>query len=264
MSFIAVIPARYQSTRLPAKPLADILGKTMVERVALQALKSGASRVIVATDDQRIVDALASVNNIEVCMTSPNHESGTDRLAEVCELYQFSENEIIVNVQGDEPLIPPVVISQVATNLKNSSEASVATLSAPITEFDDVFNVNAVKVVCDKNSLALYFSRATIPWDRDNFTEANQSNGNVINSNLQRHIGIYAYRVGFLKQYTQLSVSPLESIEKLEQLRVLWHGFKIHVQTAIQVPPAGVDTAADLLRVINHVKKQELKEHNEN
>ena len=264
MSFIAVIPARYQSTRLPAKPLVDLLGKTMVERVALQALKSGASRVIVATDDQRIVDALANVANIEICLTSATHESGTDRLAEVCELYQFSDNEIIVNVQGDEPLIPPAVISQVATNLHNSSVASVATLSAPITDFEDVFNVNAVKVVCDKNGLALYFSRATIPWDRDNFSEENQKRANVDQSNLQRHIGIYAYRVSFLKQYTKLSVSPLESIEKLEQLRVLWHGFKIHVQQAVEVPPAGIDTADDLQRVRNYLTKEELKEHNEN
>ncbi|PKG38706.1 3-deoxy-manno-octulosonate cytidylyltransferase [Psychromonas sp. Urea-02u-13] len=255
MSFIAVIPARYHSTRLPAKPLADILGKTMVERVALQALKSGASRVIVATDDQRIADALLSVSNIEVCMTSADHESGTDRLAEVCALYKFADDEIIVNVQGDEPLIPPAVISQVAINLKNSQEASVATLSAPITEFDDVFNINAVKVVCDKNGLALYFSRATIPWDRDNFTEANKNTRKVEQSNLQRHIGIYAYRVSFLKQYAQLSVSPLESIEKLEQLRVLWHGFKIHVEQAIEVPPAGIDTAEDLQRVIAYLKK---------
>jgi len=264
MSFIAVIPARYQSTRLPAKPLADILGKTMVERVALKALQSGASRVIVATDDQRIADALVSVENIEVCLTSAGHESGTDRLAEVCEIYQFADNEVIVNVQGDEPLIPPAVITQVAKNLQNSSEASVATLSAPITEFDDVFNVNAVKVVCDKNGLALYFSRATIPWDRDNFSEQNQENGDVEKGNLQRHIGIYAYRVSFLKQYAQLSVSPLESIEKLEQLRVLWHGFKIHVAQAVEVPPAGIDTEDDLQRVITYLKNEELKEHNEN
>jgi len=253
MAFIVVIPARYQSTRLPAKPLADILGKTMVERVALQALKSGASRVIVATDDQRIADALTSVANIEVCMTSADHESGTDRLAEVCEQYQFSDDDIIVNVQGDEPLIPPAVITQVADNLSDNREASVATLSAPITEFDDVFNINAVKVVTDKNGLALYFSRATIPWDRDNFTEQNQAQKNVDKSNLQRHIGIYAYRVNFLKAYAQLAVSPLESIEKLEQLRVLWHGYKIHVQQAVEVPPAGVDTAEDLQRVINYL-----------
>lgn len=264
MSFIAVIPARYQSTRLPAKPLADILGKTMVERVALQALKSGAKRVIVATDDQRIVDALSAVDNIEVCMTSSKHESGTDRLAEVCEQFQFTDDEIIVNVQGDEPLIPPAVISQVANNLKTNSKASVATLSAPITEFEEVFNINAVKVVSDKNGLALYFSRATIPWDRDNFSEVNQQRAAVNKSNLQRHIGIYAYRVSFLKQYAQLSVSPLELIEKLEQLRVLWHGFNIHVEQAVEVPPTGIDTEDDLQRVITYLKNEALKEDNEN
>lgn len=251
MSFIVVIPARYQSTRLPAKPLADILGKTMIERVALQALQSGAKQVIVATDDQRIVDALVSVENIEVCLTSKDHESGTDRLAEVCQQYQFSDQEIIVNVQGDEPLIPPLVIKQVANNLFANQAASVATLSAPITDQDDAFNVNAVKVVTDKNNLALYFSRATTPWDRDNFTEQNKQDKTIDLSHLQRHIGIYAYRVNFLKQYAQLSVSPLESIEKLEQLRVLWHGYKIHVDIASEVPPAGVDTAEDLQRVID-------------
>ncbi len=253
MSFIVVIPARYQSTRLPAKPLADILGKTMIERVAEQALKSGAKQVIVATDDQRIASALEKVKDIEVCMTAKDHESGTDRLAEVCQKYQFASDEIIVNVQGDEPLIPPAVISQVATNLHNNSTASVATLSAPINDFADVFNANAVKVVSDKNDMALYFSRATIPWNRDNFTVENQTKGCVDSQYLQRHIGIYAYRVSFLAQYAQLSVSPLELIEKLEQLRVLWHGFKIHVQEACTVPPAGVDTSADLQRVIDYL-----------
>jgi len=256
MSFIVVIPARYQSTRLPAKPLADILGKTMVERVAEQALQSGAKQVIVATDDQRIVDALQKLTNIDVCLTSKNHESGTDRLAEVCAIYQFSDNEIIVNVQGDEPLIPPKVIAQVAHNLLKNEQASVATLSAPITSQDDVFNINAVKVVTDKNNLALYFSRATTPWDRDNFTPENQQAKNVDLSHLQRHIGIYAYRVAFLKQYAQLTVSPLEMIEKLEQLRVLWHGYKIHVDTACELPPAGVDTAEDLQRVIDVLSQQ--------
>jgi len=250
MSFIVVIPARYQSTRLPAKPLADILGKTMIERVAEQALQSGAKQVIVATDDQRIVDALKNVKNINVCLTSKSHESGTDRLAEVCDIYQFSDHEIIVNVQGDEPLIPPEVIQQVAKNLFDNEQASVATLSAPILDQADAFNINAVKVVTDKNKLALYFSRATTPWDRDNYTTQNQQAKNVNLAHLQRHIGIYAYRVDFLKQYAQLSVSPLEMIEKLEQLRVLWHGFKIHVDIACEVPPAGVDTAEDLQRVI--------------
>lgn len=250
MSFIVVIPARYESTRLPAKPLADILGKTMIERVAEQALKSGAKQVIVATDDQRIVDAIVHIDNVDACLTSKNHESGTDRLAEVCQQYHFSDDEIIVNVQGDEPLIPPSVIEQVAKNLFENSAASVATLSAPINDQDDAFNVNAVKVVTDKNKLALYFSRASVPWDRDNFTVENKQEKAIDLQYLQRHIGIYAYRVNFLKQYTELSVSPLEVIEKLEQLRVLWHGFNIHVDVANEVPPAGVDTAEDLQRVI--------------
>jgi len=250
MSFIVVIPARYHSTRLPGKPLVDILGKTMVERVAQQALKSGAKQVVVATDDQRISDAIKHIQNIDVCMTSSEHESGTDRLAEVCQTFNFADHEIIVNVQGDEPLIPPAVIKQVATNLQQNPVASVATLSAPIEDAADVFNVNTVKVVCDKNALALYFSRATIPWDRDHFSAENQLKKSVIYDNLQRHIGIYAYRVSFLRQYTTLAVSPLELIEKLEQLRVLWHGFKIHVQQANEIPPAGIDTHDDLQRVI--------------
>ncbi|MEL0628760.1 3-deoxy-manno-octulosonate cytidylyltransferase [Psychromonas aquatilis] len=257
MSFIVIIPARYQSTRLPAKPVADILGKTMVERVAEQALKSGAKQVIVATDDQRIVDVLNNIENVDVCLTSKDHESGTDRLAEVCQQYQFDENEIIVNVQGDEPLIPPSVIKQVATNLANNQQASVATLSAPIADQADAFNINAVKVVTDKNNLALYFSRATTPWDRDNFTEENKQTNNIDLQHLQRHIGIYAYRVSFLQQYSGLSVSPLEVIEKLEQLRVLWHGYKIHVDTACEVPPAGVDTIEDLQRVIAVLSESE-------
>jgi 3-deoxy-manno-octulosonate cytidylyltransferase (CMP-KDO synthetase) len=253
MSFIVVIPARYHSTRLPAKPLVDIVGKTMIERVALQALKSGAERVIVATDDQRIADVLVDMQDIEVCMTSKNHESGTDRLAEVCSKYQFSEDAIIVNVQGDEPLIPPAVIKQVATNLQQHELASMATLSAPIEDYADVFNSNAVKVVSDKHAMALYFSRATIPWNRDDFNAQNKNNQCVDLSALQRHIGIYAYRAGFLAEYAQLSVSPLEVIEKLEQLRVLWHGYKIHVQQACEVPPAGIDTSDDLQRVIEYL-----------
>lgn len=251
MSFIVVIPARYQSTRLPAKPLLDILGKTMIERVTKQALKSGAKQVIVATDDQRIVDALKNIKEIDVCMTSKDHQSGTDRLAEVCQQFNFADDEIIVNVQGDEPLIPPSVIKQVARNLQQNSDASVATLSAPVEEVADVFNTNAVKVVCDKNNMALYFSRATIPWDRDDYSFENQANKSVNSAALRRHIGIYAYRVSFLREYATLSVSPLELIEKLEQLRVLWHGFKIHVEQANEIPPPGIDTQDDLQRVID-------------
>ncbi|HEY7864834.1 MAG TPA: 3-deoxy-manno-octulosonate cytidylyltransferase [Psychromonas sp.] len=255
MSFIVVIPARYHSTRLPAKPLLDILGQCMIERVTQQALKSGAKQVIVATDDQRIVDALKHIKEIDVCMTSKDHQSGTDRLAEVCQQFNFAGDEIIVNVQGDEPLIPPSVIKQVASNLQQNSDASVATLSAPIEEAGDVFNSNAVKVVCDKNNMALYFSRATIPWDRDAFSAVNQTEKPANCAALRRHIGIYAYRVSFLREYATLSVSPLELIEKLEQLRVLWHGFKIHVEQANEIPPPGIDTQDDLQRVIDCLSK---------
>lgn len=259
MSFIVVIPSRYSSLRLPDKPLVDILGKTMVQRVAMQALKSGAKQVIVATDNKLIVDALAHIKDIDVCMTSKNHQSGTDRLAEVCAKYQFLDDEIIVNVQGDEPLIPPNIIRDVAQNLYNNKQASMATLSTPITDLADVFNPNVVKVVSDKNNLALYFSRATIPWKRDEYCEGKISEKSLKSNVLQRHIGIYSYRAGFLAQYAQLSHSPLEQIEKLEQLRVLWHGYKIDVQRASEIPIAGIDTAKDLQRVILHLKNKQNK-----
>ena len=257
MSFIVVIPSRYDSMRLPGKPLVDILGKTMIERVAIQALASGAKKVIVATDDERIVKALEKIKNIDVCMTSKDHQSGTDRLAEVCDKYQFLADEIIVNVQGDEPLIPPEVIREVAQNLHSNENASMATLCTPITDVEDIFNPNAVKVVADKDNLALYFSRATIPWDRENYVSSEASQQLLADNILQRHIGIYAYRVGFLDQYSQLNVSPLEKIEKLEQLRVLWHGYKIDVQPASKVPLAGVDTVEDLQRVISYLQTHE-------
>ncbi len=259
MSFIVVIPSRYDSVRLPGKPLVDILGKTMVERVAMQALKSGAKQVIVATDHELIVDAFANIKDIDVCMTSKNHSSGTDRLAEVCAKYQFLADEIIVNVQGDEPLIPVNVIREVAQNLQTNKHASMATLSTPITDLADVFNPNVVKVVSDKNNLALYFSRATIPWKRDEYC-AGKTTEELLRSNvLYRHIGIYAYRVGFLAQYTKLSLAPLEQIEKLEQLRVLWHGYKIDVQQASEIPLPGIDTSDDLQRVIEHLKNKHSK-----
>jgi len=257
MSFIVIIPSRYNSVRLPGKALVDILGKTMVERVAMQALKSGAKQVIVATDHEFIMDAFANIKNVDVCMTSKNHRSGTERLAEVCAKYQFLADEIIVNVQGDEPLIPVNIIREVARNLYRNKHASMATLSTPITDPADVFNSNVVKVVIDKNNLALYFSRATIPWKRDEYCEGKASEKLLRSNVLQRHIGIYAYRVGFLAQYTTLSCSPLEQIEKLEQLRVLWHGYKIDVQQASEVPAGGIDTAEDLQRVIAHLNNNQ-------
>ncbi|MCE7603614.1 3-deoxy-manno-octulosonate cytidylyltransferase [Vibrio fluvialis] len=239
MSFTVVIPARYQSTRLPGKPLADIAGKPMVQWVYEQAMQSGAERVIIATDDARVEQAVLAFGGT-VCMTSPDHQSGTERLAEVVKLMGIEDDHIIVNVQGDEPLIPPSIIRQVADNLA-ASQAPMATLAVEISHEDEVFNPNAVKVVTDKDGYALYFSRATIPWDRDNFAK-----DKTVVQPLMRHIGIYAYRAGFINTYIQWPASQLEKIECLEQLRVLWYGEKIHVAVALEAPPAGVDTPEDL------------------
>ncbi|MDX7838315.1 3-deoxy-manno-octulosonate cytidylyltransferase [Aeromonas caviae] len=247
MSFVVVIPARYASTRLPGKPLAEIHGKPMVQHVVEKALQSGADRVIVATDDERVQQALApfaAAAGFEVCMTSPDHQSGTERLAEVCRHYGFAADTIIVNVQGDEPLIPPVIIRQVADNLAAAS-APMATLSVPIRDAEEAFNPNAVKVVTDREGYALYFSRASIPWDRDRFAQSREQ----IGDHYQRHIGIYAYRAGFIQRYVDWAPSVLEQVEALEQLRVLWYGEKIHVAQALQAPPVGVDTQADLDKV---------------
>ncbi|MGO2497827.1 MAG: 3-deoxy-manno-octulosonate cytidylyltransferase [Vibrio litoralis] len=240
MSFTVVIPSRYQSSRLPGKPLADIAGKPMVQWVHQQALQAGAERVIVATDDPRI-EAVVKGFGGEVCMTSPDHQSGTERLAEVVEKMGIADDHIIVNVQGDEPLIPPSIIKQVAENLANST-APMATLGVNIDEPEEVFNPNAVKVVTDEQGYALYFSRASIPWDRDAWAKEDKA----IRQPLMRHIGIYAYRAGFINTYINWQPSALEQIESLEQLRVLWYGEKIHVALAKEAPAAGVDTPEDL------------------
>lgn len=245
MSFTVVIPARYQSTRLPGKPLADIGGKPMIQWVHEQALQAGADKVIVATDDSRVEQAVKAFGG-EVCMTSPDHESGTERLAEVVEKMSIPDDHIIVNVQGDEPLIPPSIIAQVANNLANS-QAPMATLAVEIEDEAEVFNPNAVKVITDKDGYAMYFSRATIPWDRDNFAARPQA----IVQPLMRHIGIYAYRAGFINTYINWQPTALEKIECLEQLRVLWYGEKIHIEVAKEAPAAGVDTPEDLEVVRN-------------
>ncbi|EUD08675.1 3-deoxy-manno-octulosonate cytidylyltransferase [Providencia alcalifaciens] len=238
--FTVIIPARYASTRLPGKPLADIHGKPMVVRVMEQAIKSGASRVIIATDHTDVAAAVIAAGG-EACMTNPDHQSGTERLAEVIDTYGFSDDEIIVNVQGDEPLIPPEIIRQVAQNLQGS-QANMGTLAVPIHSAQEAFNPNAVKVVMDKDGYALYFSRAAIPWDRDQFAKSKETIGDTF----LRHIGIYAYRAGFIRRYIAWDASPLEKIEMLEQLRVLWYGEKIHVAVAEKAPGAGVDTPEDL------------------
>ncbi|CBJ79948.1 CTP:CMP-3-deoxy-D-manno-octulosonate transferase [Xenorhabdus bovienii str. Jollieti] len=238
--FTVIIPARFASTRLPGKPLADIHGKPMIVRVMERAIRSGANRVIVATDNQAVFDAVTAAGG-EACMTSAHHHSGTERLAEVIDQYQFSDDEIIVNVQGDEPLIPEQIIKQVADNLAES-DAGMATLAVQIQDAEEAFNPNTVKVVMDAQGYALYFSRATIPWERDRFMQSKETVGD----NFLRHIGLYAYRAGFIRRYVQWAPSPLESIEMLEQLRVLWYGEKIHVAKALQAPGAGVDTPEDL------------------
>lgn len=250
MSFNVIIPARYASSRLPGKPLADIAGKTMIQRVYECAKLSNASRVIVATDDDRVFQAVSLFGG-EVCMTSPEHESGTDRLQEVAEFYQMSNEEIIVNVQGDEPLIPASVINQVANNLSNNQMVAAATLSENITDADALFDPNVVKVVAALNKEALYFSRASIPWSRDTFPGAsNSASSKTIDLSLcQRHIGIYAYRVSTLNNFVRWPVSALENCEKLEQLRILANGEKIHVDQACVDVPGGVDTQDDLDRV---------------
>lgn len=243
--FIIVIPARLASTRLPNKPLADIAGIPMIVRVAQQAAKTQASRIIVATDHQSIAETCAPYN-IETVLTSPDHPSGTDRLAEVVEKLGFAEEQIIINLQGDEPLIDPELINQLALLLTNS-DAPMATAAHPINSPEQLFNPNVVKVVLNQKNEALYFSRAPIPWDRDSLAQ----DKNKLPSRLPilHHIGLYAYRTGFLKSYKQLTPSVLEQVESLEQLRVLWHGQKIVVSITEKTPHAGIDTPEDLVRV---------------
>lgn len=238
--FTVVIPARYASTRLPGKPLAMIGDKPMIQHVYERALQSGADRVVIATDDQRIMDAVQGFEGKAV-MTRAGHVSGSDRLAEVCDFLQLAEDAIVVNVQGDEPFISPENISQVAQNLAQSN-CPMATLSSPISEADEVFNSNVVKVVSDNNGKALYFSRAPIAWQRGAFEDNKVQDLSL----LQRHIGIYAYRAGFLAEYVKMPPAPLELAESLEQLRVLANGYSIHIEPAKEAPGLGVDTAEDL------------------
>lgn len=246
MSFYVVIPARFASTRLPGKPLKEIAGKPMIEWVYRAAQSSHASEVIVATDHQDIAAAVRGFGG-EVCLTKEGHESGTDRLQEVVAQLGLASDAIVVNVQGDEPLIPPEVIDQVAYNLSSASFASVATLSEPIRSLKECFNPNVVKVVSDQQQRALYFSRAPIPWGRDCYDKE----GAVLPDDqlVQRHIGIYAYRVALLHDFVRWPVAALEAFEKLEQLRVLANGHAIHVAPACAPVPGGVDTAEDLVRV---------------
>jgi 3-deoxy-manno-octulosonate cytidylyltransferase (CMP-KDO synthetase) len=238
--FLVVIPARLGSTRLPGKPLADIGGKPMVVRVAERAKQSLARSVVVATDSVEIKTA-CNEYQIECLLTSPDHPTGTDRLAEVAHLLNLPTNALLVNVQGDEPLIPPELINQVARTLAENTQCAISTVAVPIVDPSEIDNPNVVKVVLNRAGEALYFSRATIPFIRD--ASSKQAVEHL------RHLGIYAYRADFLQAYSRLEPAPPEQAEALEQLRALWNGYRIAVYTASEAPPAGVDTPEDLERV---------------
>ena len=241
-AFHVVIPARHASTRLPGKPLLPIAGKPMVVRVAEQAAKSGAQQIWVATDHHAIAAAVHE-HGFKACLTHEHHASGTDRLAEVVEQRGWDDDTIVVNVQGDEPLIPPELIRAVAGHLAAHPGCAIATACHAIHDEADFRNPNIVKAVTDKDGNALYFSRAPIPYPRDAFAA-----GQTMPDGLPglRHIGIYAYRAGFLRRYNQLAPAAIERFESLEQLRALWHGYKIGITVTDAAPPAGVDTEADL------------------
>jgi 3-deoxy-manno-octulosonate cytidylyltransferase (CMP-KDO synthetase) len=241
--FIAVIPARYASTRLPGKPLKDIAGKPMIEWVYRQAAKSGAAEVIVATDDERIMAACRAFG-ASVELTSPEHTSGTDRIAELARRFAWPDEQIVVNVQGDEPLISPVCIAQTARLLGWHPEAAIATLVTPLEAESEFKDPNFAKVVTDKDGWALYFSRAPIPWPRDGGLPA-----------VLRHIGLYAYRAGGLRALSAAPPCALEQVEKLEQLRALWLGLKIIVEKAAEPPAPAVDTEQDLDKVRRYFER---------
>ncbi len=245
MHFRVVIPARYASSRLPGKPLADIGGRPMVLRVLERALLAGAESVVVATDDVRVQQAVEAAGH-QALMTSPDHQSGTERLVEVAETLGWPDDTLVVNVQGDEPLIDPALIREAARQLVLHDDAVMATLAHPIHDHADFINPNVVKVVTDEAGYALYFSRAPIPWPRDAFA-AQQAMPHELGA--LRHIGLYAYRAGFLRTYASLASSPLERHEMLEQLRVLWHGHRISIGITPTAPAPGVDTPEDLERV---------------
>lgn len=246
MSFIAIIPSRMTSTRLPGKPLKDIAGKPMVVRVAEQATASGAERVVVAADSEAIIKA-CSEHGVEAILTDPDHPTGTDRLAEAADKLHLSDETIVVNVQGDEPLIPPTVIRQVADLLAFDTQSTIATAAHPIADVQSFFNPNVVKVELDGTGHAMTFSRAPIPWPRDAFAQDKSSLPEGLTA--YHHIGLYAYRALFLKRFSTLKRSPIERFESLEQLRAMWYDYKIAVTVLPENLPAGVDTQEDLERV---------------
>lgn len=241
--FSVIIPARYASTRLPGKSLVDIAGKPMLQHVYERALQSGAEKVIIATDDERIMQS-AKEFGAQVLMTSTQHQSGTERIAEAVQFLRFPEDSIVVNVQCDEPLIPPRVITQTAENLLLHPAAQMATLCCEIDEVKELLDANVVKVVMDKDGYALYFSRAPIAWDRNSPVTSSAEFSSY--AHFYRHIGLYAYRVSAIKRYVAMPSCYLEQMEALEQLRLLWNGERIHVAIAVEAVPPGVDSPADL------------------
>jgi 3-deoxy-manno-octulosonate cytidylyltransferase (CMP-KDO synthetase) len=246
LRFDVVIPARYASTRLPGKPLRLIAGSPMLQHVVWRAQESGADSVWVATDDERIRRA-AEDCGARVCMTSGEHRSGTERIAEVVGRLGYADDALVVNLQGDEPLMPPELLRQVAEELSTHAEAAASTLAVPIESAEELFDPNAVKVVTDARGFALYFSRAPIPWHREAFAEGRRRLPQGVQ--WRRHLGLYAYRAGFLRAFAGWPASPLEQAESLEQLRAIWRGAAIWVGKAMRACPPGVDTEADLARV---------------
>jgi 3-deoxy-manno-octulosonate cytidylyltransferase (CMP-KDO synthetase) len=244
-TFTVLIPARLASTRLPDKPLADIAGRPMVVRVAERARRSAAGRIVVAADHPSIVQA-CQVHGIEALLTRTDHASGSDRLAEACELLGLSDDAVVVNVQGDEPLIDPALIDSVAAVLQARPDASMSTAAHPVAGLEEFTNPNVVKVVLDAQGFALYFSRAAIPWWRDGFAAGSKA---LPEPAPLRHVGIYGYRAGFLRQFPRLAPAPMEQTEALEQLRAMWHGHRIVVHVSAAAPGIGVDTPEDLARV---------------
>lgn len=240
MNTVVVIPARYASSRLPGKPLRVLAGKTLIQHVHERALAAGFANVLVATDDERI-RAVCEGFGAKVVMTASTHETGSDRLAEVAQQQGWADDTIVVNLQGDEPLTPVVNLHQLVRNLEQRPQDSIATLATPITEESDFANPNIVKVVRDEQGMALYFSRAPIPFQREG--------GMPVGEYALRHIGMYAYRAGFLKAFAVMQPSLPEQLEKLEQLRALANGYRIHVDIAAEIPAVGVDTEEDAVRV---------------
>lgn len=248
--FRVVIPVRLDSKRLPEKALADIAGKPMIQHVYNRAIESCATSVVIATDSERVRE-VAEGFGATVCMTASEHESGTDRLAEAVVALCYDEDEIVVNLQGDEPLVPPQVIQQVAEDMSIHETVKLATVCEKVTDEAALFNPDVVKVVMNRRGFAIYFSRAPIPWERDGFNAQPKR----IQGPHYRHIGLYAYRVGFLAEYLSWARGPLDEMESLEQLRVLWHGHRIHCVEAVAPVPSGVDTQSDLDRVRSIITK---------